>query len=164
MSLCDKLDALPRELFFAERVSIRPITDDDDLWYAVVECRLLPGQEDFVNPAGFSIGRAYLCPESNYPCVILDERGERIGYIVLRKWLGDSEAYSWSYYLDRDSQGQGYGRAAAKLAVRILKAAAPDVPVKLSTEQDNVKAQRLYQSVGFTRSGEMDGDDLVFVL
>lgn len=164
MGLRSKLDALPKELFHGGRVSIRPIADDDDLWYAVVECRLLPGQEDFVNPAGFSIGRAYLRPEENYPCVILDERGERIGYIVLREWIGDSEAYSWSYYLDRDSQGRGCGKAAAELAVKLLKAAAPDVPVKLSTEQDNVKAQRLYQSVGFHLSDELDGDDPVFVL
>lgn len=164
MGLRSKLDALPKDLFCGGRVSIRPIADDDDLWYAVVECHLLPGQEDFVNPAGFSIGRAYLHPEDHYPCVILDGRGERIGYIVLREWLGDGEAYSWSYYLDGDSQGRGYGKAAAELAVKLLKAAAPDASIKLSTEQDNVRAQKLYQSVGFRLSDEMDGDDLVFVL
>lgn len=164
MSLRDKLNTLPRETFRGERVSIRPITDDDDLWYATVECRLLPEQEDFVNPAGFSIGRAYLNPADNVPCVILDEDGKRIGYIVLRKWLDDGEAWNWSYYLDKDSQGKGCGRAAALLAVKLLKAADPNMPIKLSTEQKNVKAQRLYQSIGFRRSDEMDGDDLVFVL
>ena len=59
---------------------------------------------------------------------------------------------------------QGYGRAAAELAVRILKTAAPDVPIKLSTEWDNEKAQRLYQSVGFLKTEEMDGDYYVFRL
>lgn len=164
MSLRDKLNALPKALFHGERVSIRPIANDDDLWYAVAECKLLPGQEDFVNPAGFSIGRAYLHPESNYPCVILSETGDRIGYIVLRSWLGDGEAYSWSYYLDKNRQGYGYGKAAAELAVKLLKAAAPELPVKLSAEPDNDRAQKLYRSVGFTLSGERDGDDLVFVL
>lgn len=163
MSLRDKLNTLPRETFRGERVSIRPITDDDDLWYATVECRLLPEQLDYVNPAGFSIGRAYLNPADNVPCVILDEDGKRIGYIVLREWHGESKDCSWSYYLDKDSQGRGYGRAAALLAVKILKTAAPDVPIKLSIEQKNVKAQRLYESIGFVRSDEMDGDDLVFV-
>ncbi|MBE7003807.1 MAG: GNAT family N-acetyltransferase [Ruminococcaceae bacterium] len=164
MDLHRKMEALPKKLFCGGRVSIRPIADDDDLWYATVECRLLPGQEDYVNPAGFSIGRAYLHPEQNYPCVILNESGRRIGYIVFREWLGEGKAYSWSYYLDQDSQGQGYGKAAANLAAKLLKAAGPDVPVKLSTEQDNRKAQRLYQDIGFRRSDEMDGDDLVFIL
>ena len=46
----------------------------------------------------------------------------------------------------------------------ILKAADPQMPIKLSTEADNIKAQRLYTSIGFVKSEEMDGDDLVFVL
>ena len=141
-------------------ISILPIRDDYDLWFATVQCRLGPGQEDYVNPAGFSIGRAWLKPESNIPCII--RRGTtRIGYIVLRKWTGDS-ATSWSYYLDRDFQGQGYGKTAARLAVKILKTAMPELPVKLSAEKDNTKAHRLYESVGFLRTGETDGDDLVF--
>ncbi len=164
-NLTEILKALPTETWHAETVSIQPIRDDDDLWYATVECRLYPEQEDYVNPAGFSIGRAWLDPENNLPCIIRDSQGRRIGYIILRTWLAPGEgAYSWSYYLDRDSQGQGYGRAAAELAVRILKTAAPDVPIKLSTEWDNEKAQRLYQSVGFLKTEEMDGDDYVFRL
>ncbi len=37
------------------------------------------------------------------------------------------------------------------------------MPIKLSAEADNVKAQKLYCSIGFVKSNEMDGDDLVFV-
>ena len=152
---------LSADAFSLDGISIRPIADDWDLWYAVVECRLAPGQEDFVNPAGFSIGRAYLNPEDNVPCIIrLGE--ERIGYIVLRKW--NSSANSWSYYLDKDWQGKGYGRTAARLAVQILKAAEPNVPIKLSAEAANEKAHRLYRSIGFRHNREMDWDDLVFEL
>ena len=112
-------------------------------------------------PAGFSIGRAWLNPEANIPCII--RRGStRIGYIVLRKWTGDS-ATSWSYYLDKDWQGQGYGKTAARLAVTILKTTVPELPIKLSAEKDNMKAHRLYQSIGFLLSDETDGDDLVFI-
>jgi diamine N-acetyltransferase len=142
-------------------ISILPIRDDSDLWYATVECRLAPGQEDYVNPAGFSIGRAYLHPEPNVPCIIWKD-GIRIGYIVLRKWTGTC-ATSWSYYLDKDWQGQGYGKTAARLAVTILKTAVPEMPVKLSAEKDNMKAQNLYKSIGFLLSDEIDGDDLVFI-
>lgn len=160
-SLRDRLHALPDCLFTDGDITIRPIRDDCDLWYAAVECELLPEQWNYVNPAGFSIGRAYLHPESNVPCVIL--HGERpIGYIVLREWLGGSGT-SWSYYIDYREQGRGCGVAAAKLAVRILKAAVPDEPVKLSVERDNEKGQRLYEKIGFTLSDKLDGDDLVFI-
>ena len=157
----ERFDRLPPETFTTESISISPIRDDYDLWFATVECTLAQGQEDLVNPAGFSIGRAYLRPDANIPCIIW--RGEsRIGYIVFRKWVG-SEATSWSYYLDKDWQGKGFGKTAAKLSVQILKAAMPELPIKLSTEKDNKKAQRLYRSVGFQLSHELDGDDLVFI-
>ena len=159
-TLKERFDQLPPEAFSLDGISILPIRDDYDLWFATVECRLAPGQEDYVNPAGFSIGRAWLNPEANIPCII--RRGStRIGYIVLRKWTGDS-ATSWSYYLDKDWQGQGYGKTAARLAVKILKSAMPELPVKLSAEKENTKAHRLYKSVGFLLTDETDGDDLVF--
>lgn len=38
------------------------------------------------------------------------------------------------------------------------------MPIRLSTEALNIKAQKLYASIGFVLSEERDGDDLVFVL
>ena len=160
MNLKERIEALSDSIFFRDELHISPIRDDYDLWYATVECRLASGQEDFVNPAGFSIGRAYLHPEDHVPCIIWHGT-HRIGYIVLRKW--SDNATSWSYYLDAHHQGKGFGRTAACLAVQILKAAAPEQPIKLSTEINNFKAQRLYCSIGFRVSSEMDGNDLVFV-
>ena len=160
-TLKERFDRVPSEMRTLEGISIAPIRDDYDLWFATVECTLAPGQEDFVNPAGFSIGRAYLRPDDHIPCIIW--HGEsRIGYIILRKWVG-SEATSWSYYLDKTWQGKGFGKTAARLAVQILKAAMPELPIKLAAEKDNEKAHRLYQAIGFQLSNELDGDDLVFV-
>ena len=161
MNLKERIESLPDSAFSLGEIHISPIRDDYDLWYATVECRLAPGQEKFVNPAGFSIGRAYLHPKNHVPCIIW-RNDCRIGYIILRKWSSTS-ATSWSYYLDAEHQGKGFGRSAACLAMQILKSAVPEQPIKLSTEKDNIKAQNLYRSVGFTLSSEMDGDDLVFV-
>ena len=160
-SLNEKIRSLSSDVFHYSNIRISPIHDDYDIWYAVVECKLAPGQEDLVNPAGFSIGRAYLHPESNIPCIIWNGN-TRIGYIVLREW-NRNEATSWSFYLSKEHQGYGYGRAAAKLAIQILLAAAPDTPIKLSTEKANHKAQQLYLDLGFHPTDELDGDDLVFI-
>ena len=59
-------------------------------------------------------------------------------------------------------QGKGYGRAAAVLAGKLLKAACPQTPIKLAVEPDNTAAQRLYCVLGFSQLAETDGDDLVF--
>ena len=71
---------------------------------------------------------------------------------------------NWSYYLDKGWQGRGYGESAARLAIRILKTVDEAMPIKLSTEADNKKAQRLYEKIGFQKLDELDGDDLVFRL
>jgi ribosomal protein S18 acetylase RimI-like enzyme len=123
-------------------ICIRPVCNDYDLWFATVECKLFPHQIDLVNPAGFSIGRAYLHPETNIPCIIW-HNDVRIGYIIFRQWC-NQHANGWSYFIDKSYQGKGYGLAAAKLAARILKFVDPSTPIKLSVEQANKQAQRLY--------------------
>ena len=72
------------------------------------------------------------------------------------------DAYSWSYFLDVRQQGRGYGKRAAQLALRLLRLADPDMPVKLAVEAANTRAQRLYRSLGFRQLPERDGDDLVY--
>lgn len=164
MSLREDWDRLPPGVAAGGGIAIREIRDDDDLWFATAECALAPGQEELVNPAGFDIGRAYLNPADNVPCVICLEDGTRIGFIVFRMWLAAGTAYSWGYHLDRNWQGRGYGERAARFAIRILKAMGGDMPIKLSAEVENTRAQRLYERIGFHRLDELDGDDLVFAL
>lgn len=163
-NLVNALDALAPRLFENELVSIHKIASEDDIGYAVCECSLSAEQKNMVNPAGFSIARAWLNPQNNYPCIIKNSFGERVGFIMLCKWLADGEALSWSYYIDTRCQGRGYGSAAAKVAICVLKAACPSLPIKLSTEVANVRAQSLYTRLGFRFEGEYDGDDMVFIL
>ena len=164
MSLRVALDHINDTVWLGEGVCIKPIETQEELAYAIFGCQLDEEQKELVNPAGFSIGRAYLHPEDNIPCLIYDENREPIGFISLCKWLGCGDAYSWSYYIDKKHQRKGYGRKAAAVAIRILKTANPEKPIKLSTEECNEKAQSLYLSLGFHKLPELDGDDIVFGL
>ena len=164
MGVRTDLGKVGNDLWSNTHVSIRPLKTESDLIYAAYECQLDDVQKDLVNPAWFSIGRAYLFREDNYPCIICNEQMMPIGFISLCKWLGEGDAYTWSYYIDKNHQGKGYGKSAAEAAVQILKAADPGKPIKLAAEGDNEKAHRLYTSLGFRLLPELDGDDLVFGL
>ena len=164
MSLRSELEALSEAHWQNDRVKIKQITTEADLIYAGYDCQLTEEQREMVNPFWFSIGRAYLFREDNFPCVISNERDEPVGFINLCKWLGEGDAYTWSYFIDKDHQGKGYGTQAAALAVRILKSANPRKQIKLATEASNAKAHALYRSLGFELLDERDGDDLVFGL
>lgn len=160
----ETLNNLPLSCYNNKNVFFRLIQNEEDLGYAVIVCKLKDEQKDFVNPAGFSIGRAYLNPDNNYPCVICSSDGTRIGFINLIKWLGKGEGLSWSFYIDKNYQGKGFGTSAAKLAISILKTAFPNETIKLSTETYNVKAIELYSKLGFKKINELDGNDLVFAI
>ena len=162
MSLRTVLETLASGNWRNEYVNIRPITTESDLIYLGFDCQLTDEQQKLVNPFWFSIGRACLNRENNCPCIIYNDHDDPVGFINLSKWLGSDDAYSWSYYVDKNQQGKGYGRHAAELAIHILKAADPEKMIKLSTEVCNMKAQTLYLSLGFEKLAEMDGDDLVF--
>lgn len=164
MSLRADLEKLADEHWRNAHIKIKPLSSMSDVIYAGCDCQLSDEQKDLVNPFWFSIGRAYLFREDNYPCIIYNALSEPVGFIVLSKWLAIGNAYSWSYFIDKEQQGKGYGKQAAKLAVHILKTANPNMCIKLATEANNTKAQKLYSSLGFKQLSEMDGDDLVFGL
>jgi diamine N-acetyltransferase len=164
MSLRSDLEKLAYEHWCNDHVKIKPISTQDDLIYAGYYCQLTEEQKELVNPFWFSIGRAYLYRDDYYPCNIYNAEGEPIGFICFCKWQGNGEAYSWSYFIDKNHQGKGYGRHSAQLATDILKASSIEKTIKLATEISNVKAQRLYESLGFERLSEMDGDDIVYGL
>ncbi len=166
MSFRSNLEKLEKDLWTNGAVSFKPLKTLDDLIYVTYDCQLTDEQKDMIEPAWFSIGRAYLFREDNFPCVIRNRNDESIGFINLKKWLSNlpEDTYSWSYFIDKDQQGKGYGKKAAQLAIRILKAANPDMRIKLATEKANTKAQALYRSLGFHQLPELDGDDLVFGL
>lgn len=162
MSIREDLERVPNPVWMNARTCLKPLQSENDLIYAIFLCQLTEAQQELVNPAGFSIGRAYLFPADNYPCIICNEQNAPVGFMNLNKWLSEGDAYSWSFMIDKKHQGKGYGRSAAKLAISILKAANPAKPIRLSTEQNNEKAQRLYRSLGFRLLPALDGDDLVF--
>ena len=164
MSLRKRLEKLPDAFWHRELVNFRPVQSEEDLVFACCECQLTKEQQEVVNPAWFSIGRAYLSREDNYPCIILNEQMIPIGFINFCKWLPCGNAYSWSFFIDKRYQGRGYGRRTATKAVQVLKAADPHKAIKLAAEPDNKRAQALYIDLGFRILPELDGNDLVFAL
>ena len=164
MSLRTDLEKLADEHWQNAHIKIKPILTMSDMIYAGYDCQLTDEQKDFVSPFWFTIGRAYLFREDNYPCIIYNSCDKPVGFINFSKWFSSGDAYSWSYFIDKEQQGKGYGKQAARLAVHILKTASPNKDDKLATETHNIKAQKLYLSLGFTQLSERDGDDLVFGL
>lgn len=164
MSLRKDLETLNFDCWKNDLIKIKSLTTEKELIYAAYECQLTEEQREMVSPLWFIIGRAYLNKDNYFPCIIYTLDDKPVGFISFSTWIGNGEAYSWSYFIDLKYQGKGYGKSAAELAINILKTANQNKTIKLAAEKNNTKAHKLYSSLGFSKSSEMDGDDIVFVL
>ena len=72
----------------------------------------------------------------------------------------------WRLMIDEKYQGNGYGRKALELALDFIRTypCGKAEYCYLSFEPENHTAARLYESFGFVRNGETDGDETVAVL
>ena len=67
----------------------------------------------------------------------------------------------WRFMTDKNHQGKGHGKAAMTEIIKFLrtkpKGEAPAIYV--SYAQENIATRKLYASVGFVETGEIDDDD-----
>ena len=129
------------------------------------ECANLPIGEDhkFVAPNVWSIAEAQFWIGSKSCCIY--HGGEMVGYILYN--LSYNDAGNLQLWINRlmiaePWRGNGYGRAVIQQC--IAEAQQQDcVEVGLSTGSDNYKAIRLYESLGFRSTGELMGDETVYI-
>lgn len=151
-----------KNLLCNKDIYLKPILSDDDLRYCFLDLQLGEEQKDFVNPPYISISRAYISPFNYYPFIICLKDDTKIGFICLNKWLPKKETFSFSFLIDKSYQHKGYGTSTIKLAIELFKIMDSNLEIKIAVEESNKKAQKLYETLGFMNTNELDGDDLVF--
>jgi diamine N-acetyltransferase len=66
--------------------------------------------------------------------------------------------------IDKDHQNKGYGRAAMKLVLDIIKQDKAYNRIFLSFEPNNDVAKKMYEGFGFVPDGRVIDDEIVYVL
>ncbi len=75
----------------------------------------------------------------------------------------DDRYWLWRFMIDKEYQGQGYGREALKHIISFFRENGAS-NIRLSTKGSNVNAIHLYQSFGFTPNGDMNDGEIVYEL
>lgn len=132
-------------------------------------CRLkvAPEQERFVAPVARSLAEAYVQPETAWPRLIVD--GDRlVGFVMafldvrFNPEIPDDRARSglWRLAVAAGEQGRGYGRFAVDAVCEEI--------VRRGQERATVTwlpgehgPEDFYLRLGFRRTGEMSGDQVV---
>lgn len=138
-------------------ISLKPITNDN-IW-KIVKLTVDDGQKNFVATNVQSIAQAYVNQETARPFGIYDDETP-VGFFMGAVNREAPEYSIWRFMIDKQYQGKGYGRAAITLAIDYLKEQGAK-EIFLSYDPENAVAAKLYQSVGFVLTGEVDDGELV---
>ena len=138
---------------------------DESNYLECFRLELGPGQERFVSNPVRSLAQAYVYYHQCTPFGVFD--GARmVGYVMVI-YDYDEQTYNiWHMMIDRREQGRGYGRAAMERALEYIrrKPFGDSDRVLLTCSPENKPALKLYRSMGFAETGDMDEDEAVAVM
>ena len=141
-------------------ITLRSITRDN-----VVDCVRLQtteAQKHFVADNGMSLAQAYTDPDLVPRAVYADDI--LVGFVMYGRDPTTNVDWIIRVMIDQRYQGQGYGRATMRELIAQLSQQPDCAEIRLSFEPDNVVAERLYASLGFQRTGEIEDGEVVMRL
>jgi len=115
--------------------------------------------------------RAFVAPVTRYLCLCLYggvwqplavvAGGDVLGFVMWAVDPDDGSGWIGGLVVARDYQRRGYGRAAVLALLERLRREQGCRSAALSYAEGNVAARSLHGSLGFTETGEREGEELV---
>ena len=138
-------------------VTLREINRDN--FRACIDLNITAEQAGFVATNVVSIAQAYVEP-SFVPRAIYD--GDTIvGFLMYGRDPKTGADWIIRLMVGAEYQGNGYGRAAIEQALDLLKRQSDCKEILISYMPENAVAERLYASLGFRPTGEIDDGEVV---
>ena len=144
----------------------------------ILNLKVAESQKKYVASNDISIIEAYIAVTGNgyaFPFGIYED-DTPVGFLMIGygtdDYWDDAPAIAkgnynlWRLMIDDHYQGKGYGKEAVRLALDFIRSrpcGSADY-CWLSYEPENDVARKLYQSFGFTETGEYDGEEMIAVL
>ena len=134
-------------------VCLREITKEN--LNAVLELKTTKEQEAYVSTVAHSLAQAWVYRDTAYPFAVYDD-DTLVGFVMTGFYEAKQQYTLWKLLIDERYQHRGYGRQAVELAKRYLIDTFGVREIYLGVHEDNTIAVRLYESAGFTATGERD--------
>lgn len=141
-------------------VTLRPLTRET--LDACIGLRVAPEQEAFVASNVYSLAEAAVMPDT-WPLAVYAS-DEMVGFVMYSREPDTGRYWILRLMIDAARQGRGYGRAALLAVIDLLRCRHGCREIILSIDDGNQVAERLYESVGFRRTGAYDSGEAVMRL
>ncbi len=126
-----------------------------------LELKVRDDQRSFVSNSAGILARAYAYREERSQAFVIYNDDLPIGMAMYHD-LDDWKAYDFSqFFIDLRYQGKGFGCEAAKQILQIMKNDGKYDKVVLCYIDGDDAAKKLYEKLGFSHTGEIDGDEII---
>ncbi|MAT43018.1 MAG: spermidine acetyltransferase [Anaerolineaceae bacterium] len=139
-------------------VELRPVTKKN--FEAIINLEVSQIQQKYVASNLFSIAESKIYPE----CIPLGiyVNDTPVGFLMYAFNADDESYWVCRLMVDRYFQGKGYGKQALKLVMDEIRKRPTCNHIKLSIEPGNMSAQKIYESLGFKKTGELvEGEEVM---
>ena len=140
-------------------IELKAITEDN--FIDAFHLRLAPGQEKYVSHPIRSLAQAYVYRDQCQPFGIYAEE-KMVGYVMVIYDYDVPEYDIWHMMIDEAQQGHGYGGEALDRVIEYIrtKPFGDSNRVALTCNKENPIARKLYESKGFSPTGNEDEDEI----
>ena len=144
-------------------IELRKITEEN--FIDAFNLSLAPGQGKFVSHPIRSLAQAYVYREQCQPFGICHD-GQMVGYVMVIYDYDIPEYDIWHMMIDKKYQGRGYGREALRLVLDYIatKPFGDSDRIALTCNRDNSAALKLYESMGFSATGQEYDDEIELII
>ncbi len=141
-------------------VTLREITKDTVR--IICNLKVSESQNGFVAPNAVSIAEAYFNETAWFRAIYADDTP--VGFLMLYKDTEKPEYFLWRMMIDERYQRMGFGYKAMKLIIEYVKGLPHATEFLTSCVPGDGSPEGFYSKLGFTRTGEMDGSEVVMRL
>lgn len=131
-------------------------------FFEVIKLSVAEEQKEFVASNIFSIAQAKAFPECICLAIYADE--DLVGFIMYCIDIDDNEYWIYRLMIDAKYQSKGYGKAAMKKLIALIKEDKQHQVIYISFEPENKNAQCLYENLGFVADGRVIKGEIVYKL
>ncbi len=135
---------------------------DKENWEECVDLRVSEEQKDYVASNWYSILQSRF-EEELYPFCIYDGK-VMIGFLMYGLDPDTKRIEMSRLMIDQKLQGKGYGKTAVLKLLDLIREKYGKIKFYTSIEPKNIVAEKLYESLGFKKTGEIMWDEEVMVI
>lgn len=140
-------------------LELKEITPDN--WRKVNSLEVKKEQKNFVADNVAILARAFAYRKNNSKVHVICVANNPIGLIMQRDFLynGKNKCILDQVMIDKDYQGQGYGKLAMEKWIAMIKDEGIYSGIELCYIEGDFIAEKMYKNLGFVRKPEEDDED-----